>query len=205
MPAPITLVPLAGLSDPHLLSWMELYELSFPPSERLLIASMLALAAEQAQGGPRNEWLLSALADDGFVGLVHYATFPERRLAGLWGLATKPGLRGRGLGAEIYAALRARSAAEGCDALIFEVERPDLAETDEARQFAERRIGFYTRLGARLLTGIEYWQWVGPHQPPVSMRVMVHPVAERAPEQGFAWAKALFGDALRQVGALGWE
>jgi GNAT superfamily N-acetyltransferase len=205
MTASISLVPLAGLSDPHLLPWMELYELSFPPSERLLIASMLAIAAGQAREGPHREWLLSALADGEFVGLAHYATVPELRLAGLWGLATRPGLRGRGLGAEIYNSLRRQLTAEGCDALIFEVERPDLAETNEARQFAERRIGFYTRLGARLLTGIEYWQWVGPHQPPVSMRVMVHPAAECSAEQGFAWAKALFGDALRQMSPLEWE
>ena len=208
MTAPtITLAPLTGLADPRLLPWMELYELSFPPSERLLISTMLALALEQSRfarsGAPRDEWLLSALDGDEFVGLVHYRRYPEERLAALWGLATRPELRGRGLGAAIYLALWRRLREEGCRAVLFEVERPDAAEDDARREFAARRIGFYRRMGAQLLTGVEYLQQIGPHQPPVPMHIMAQPAETCSAEDAFAWARALFGDAVWQVGVLG--
>lgn len=207
MLAPISLVPLTGLDDPRLLPWMALYELSFPPSERLLIATMLQLVTEQARamrhGAPHDEWLLAALDGAEFVGLVHYRSFPEQRLAALWGLATQPEIRGRGIGAAIYLALWRRLREEGCRALLFEVERPDVTEDAAAREFAARRIGFYRRMGARLLTGVEYLQHIGPHQPPVPMYVMVQPAETCSPAEAFAWAKGLFGDAVWQVGALG--
>lgn len=203
MTASIALVPLTGLNDPHLLPWLELYELSFPPAERLLIATMLELVIRQSQDGPHDEYLLSALDGDEFAGLAHYRRFPEHGLAGLWGLATQPELRGRGLGAAIYTALWQRLRAEECRALIFEVERPDATPDDAAREFATRRIGFYRRMGARLLTGIDYMQRIGPHQPPVPMYIMVQAAETCSPQDAFAWAKGLFRDAVRQVGELG--
>jgi GNAT superfamily N-acetyltransferase len=199
----ISLVPLRGLEDPHLLPWMELYELSFPPAQRLLISTMLAIARRQTRDDPQPEWLLTALAGEAFAGLVHYATFPALGIAGLWGLATPPALRGQGLGAEIYMALRARLATEGYRVLLLEVERPDVVESEVGRQLAERRIGFYRRLGARLLTGIEYMQRVGPHQPPVPMHIMLDCDERCAPDVAFGWARALFHDAAQQTGELG--
>jgi hypothetical protein len=112
-------------------------------------------------------------------------------------------MRGRGLGAAIYGLLWERLAAAGYARLMFEVERPDVVEGDAARQLAERRIGFYQRLGARVLSGVEYWQSVGPHQPPVLMHLMVDAREGCSPDEAFAWAKGLFGDAVRQLGELG--
>jgi GNAT superfamily N-acetyltransferase len=199
----ISLVPLRGLDDPHLLPWMELYELAFPPNERLLISDMLEIARAQAQDGPHTEYLLSALAGGEFAGLVHYETFPQLGLAGLWGLATRPAIRGQGLGAAIYDALWQRLRADGCRGLILEVERPDMTHGEAARQLAVRRIRFYQRLGARLLTGVEYLQTVGPHQPPLPMHVMIHAAAGCSPEEAYGWVRALARDAVLQVGALG--
>jgi hypothetical protein len=78
-------------------------------------------------------------------------------------------------------------------------------EGAEAAALAARRIGFYKRRGARLLTGVEYLQRVGPHQPAVPMHIMIHCAQDCAPEKGFGWAKALFRGAVWQVGELGLE
>jgi hypothetical protein len=85
------------------------------------------------------------------------------------------------------------------------IPRPDTVESEGLAALAERRIGFYRRLGARVLTGIEYLQRVGPHQPPVPMHIMVQCAGICAADEVYGWAKGLFGDAVRQVGELGLE
>jgi hypothetical protein len=86
--------------------------------------------------------------------------------------------------------------------MLFEVEIPELLPTDEKRLLAERRIGFYKRMGAKLIRGIDYIQQVAPHQQPVKMHVMVHPFEQITPDEAFDIAKSLFEDSITRTGDI---
>ncbi len=188
------------ITDPDnnlLLPWLDLYEVAFPPNERMLVSFYLRLLREQWP----NHHLLAIQREGTFVGLAHYVVMAERDLAWLWMFAVTPESRNHGVGAAIYRNIVERLPV-GTVAMLLEVERPDLAHTEADRQLAERRITFYRRQGAQLLEGVHYVQSVGPHQSPLPMHVMIHPLQPLDAEAAFRLSNAIFGDAITQTGAL---
>jgi hypothetical protein len=95
-----------------------------------------------------------------------------------------------------------RAQANDLKAMVFEVEMPSEAVTPEEEDIAKRRIGFYRRMGAKILTGIQYLQTVGPHQPATPMHIMVHTFKEVDPEEAFAMGKNIYEDSLTRVGSV---
>jgi GNAT superfamily N-acetyltransferase len=192
------------ITDPDnalLLPWLDLYETAFPPPERMLVSFYLRLLREKRDGLHQHHHLLAAQREGVFVGLAHYVEAAEHHLAWLWMFAVSPETRNQGIGATIYADVVRRLPA-GTIAVLIEVERPDLAHTEAERRFAERRIAFYRRQGAQLLGGVHYVQSVGPHQPPLPMCVMIHPLLPLDADAAFGLACAVLGDAITQTGAL---
>jgi ribosomal protein S18 acetylase RimI-like enzyme len=191
---------LSELSDEMLLPWLALYETAFPASERILVADILALL-HSCKCGPDANRHLVAFTDRRrqFVGLAYYEMMPEVSAACLWYLAVEPTLRGRGLGSRIYRRIVSDVKSRGAEAAVFEVEIPEQACGRSERRFARRRIAFYRRLGARLLTGIRYTQSVGSHQRPILMHVMVHPFLPRSSKDAFRVARAVLGEEVRRL------
>jgi GNAT superfamily N-acetyltransferase len=114
--------------------------------------------------------LLSALdEEDRPVGMAMYSAPPEAPAANLWYLAVEPRARNNGIGVTIYREILRRIAAPVRQVLVYEVEIPDGQDT-----YAQHRIHFYQRQGAHQLKGIHYMQYVGWHQPPMPMHLMVH-------------------------------
>ena len=199
----LELVELTGPDDPHFLPWLDLYETAFPPNERMLVSYQLNLLTEKAHGGAKRHAILAvADADHALKGLVEYELLPDAGAVYLWYLAIQPSDRGQGSGSDVYRQLLERIDPDTYRILIFEVEKPELAHSEEQRAFAERRIAFYRRLGARLMSGIEYLQYVGSHQPATPMFIMVHPMRPVEPQQAYDLAAAVFADAIRQVGTI---
>ena len=192
---------ITDLDDDLLLPWLDLYETAFPPSERMLVSFYLRLLREKRDGLHPEHHLLAVQHEDVFVGLAHYVLVMEHQLAWLWMFAVTPEARNQGVGAAIYADVVRRLPA-GTIALLLEVERPDLAHTETERQLAERRIAFYRRQSAQLLEGVHYVQSVGPHQPPLPMHVMIHPLQPLKADAAFRFAHMAFGDAITQTGEL---
>lgn len=195
---------LLGIDDPLLPEWLALYETSFPANERVLCAAFLRLLRAHAAGEQEHEHLLAALCDTQFAGLADYATRPQSGGAYLVYLATVPALRGKGMGAEMYAEIVRRVMAEdpGNKGIVIEVESPDEPSTEDP-EMARRRIGFYKRQGARVLGGVEYRQQV-QGQRAIRMCVMVHPLVEMSPLQGLTFARDVLG-GVRPLGPLAWE
>ncbi len=206
----ITLIELHELSDPLLLPWLDLYETGFPPGERVLVSHLLELLHPQTRGAHRGSHLLAAVDDSDpsgnpFLGLIFDYEPVGSAAAFLWYFAVVPDRRGQGLGAQIYQCLLSRLDAQ-VRALFYDLEDPAQMTTPEAVKQAGRRIAFYRRLGARLLGGIRYVQTVGPHHPPLYLRLMVHPIQEITPREAFDLARLEFGqEILSQVGELKWE
>jgi GNAT superfamily N-acetyltransferase len=194
------LLPIRDPDDPWLPDWLNLYELTFPPEERFLAGELLRLLQDPARR-PLHHWLALIEAGQRLTGLGLWQSLPEVATAYLWYLAVQPGLRGGGLGAALYQSILA-SALETHPLLIFEVELPELAPDEAARQLRERRIAFYRRQGARLLGGVHYLETVGPHLPPVPMHLMAQGRGTLDPTEVFKCGKALFDDLLTQTGEL---
>ena len=97
---------------------------------------------------------------DAFSLLMH---FEETQSSLLDFIATRPGLRGVGVGSALYEAVREFAAASGAKGLYMEVQ-PDVAELtpDPARlEDAKRRIRFYEQHGARVVENAAYARPVG--------------------------------------------
>jgi GNAT superfamily N-acetyltransferase len=197
---------ITDLNDDLLLPWLDLYETAFPPAERMLISFYLRLLRDKREGLYPDHHLLAVQYEGDFVGLAHYVTVEEQRITWLWMFAVTPEARNRGIGTAIYQDIVRRLPA-GTVAILIEVERPDLAHTEAERRLAERRIAFYRRQGAKLLEGVHYVQSVGPHQPPLPMHVMFHPLQVLDADRAFALARATFAgdtgsEAVTQTGEL---
>jgi len=195
------IVELTDPNDDLLLPWLDLYETAFPPAERMLVSFYLRLLRDKQAGGRPEHHLLAVQRAGVFVGLAHYVGLAACNLAWLWMFAVTPEARNHGIGAAIYGEI-VRGLPAGTVAMLIEVERPDLAQTEADRQLAERRITFYRRQGARLLEGVHYVQAVGPHQAPLPMHVMLHPLHPLDAEMAFRCAQAALGDAIAQTGDL---
>lgn len=194
---------LSRLDDPLLLPWLDLYETSFPPNEKVLVSDHLRVLHRKAQGEGQGETLLAAVDPAGTLGaMARYEVCRDPDVAWLWYLAVRPELRNRGLGAWIYRHLLGEIAAAGLEAALFEVEIPTLAHSEEERRFAERRIHFYRRLGAFLVEGIDYEQSVGSHCPPTPMHLMVHPFRQHTADEWFDLLDRATGGSVRRTGRL---
>jgi GNAT superfamily N-acetyltransferase len=191
----ITSTPITSSSDPLFIPWLDLYETAFPPREKILVSTLLKIL-QQGSDGTR----LAALLDETeqFAGMMMYQVSQEHRLALLWYFAILPDLRSKGLGGIAYRQLIQNLDPATCKGLFFEVEIPD----EHNREEAERRIAFYRRNGAFVLDGIEYMQYVGWHQPPTPMHIMVHPLVPLTPQEAYDTARLAFEDTMKQTGVL---
>jgi ribosomal protein S18 acetylase RimI-like enzyme len=191
--------------DPLLLPWLELYETAFPFNERVLIAHILN--GLQPFNHRENMRYLALLDDaDQFAGLIMFHVYPPSDCAVLYYLATRPECRGQGLGAAFYQQTLSDLFRE-VSLLVFEVEKPELAENDHRRQLAERRIRFYQRQGAQLLLGINYLQNIGSHCPPTPMHLMFQsrPGVSMETDSAFKQVAPIFKDDIQQTGTLAWS
>lgn len=197
-----SLVELASRSDPLLPDWLDLYETSFPLGERLLVSSFLRLL-EKKERGQDEGVSLSALIDEEkrVRGMAAYQIMAQPPVSYLWYLAISPALRSYGLGTAYYRAI-VEKVFQAVDVLIFEVEAPEHCAEAETRRHAERRIAFYQRNGAALLTGVHYLQSVGSHVPPTPMHLMIHARRPVTASEAFAIAQNLFDGAVSQMGPL---
>jgi len=200
--AGLAVVEITRLDDELLLPWLDLYETAFPPAQKVLVSHFVRLLKEWAAGHDDGQRLLAAQDADGFAGLAFYHLLPKAALAHLWYLAIVSERRGQGLGAALYCEIVARVQRAGARVLFLEVEDPAQATTAQQAALALRRIGFYRRLGARLLGGIYYLQHVGAHQPEIPMHLMAHTWPAATPAWAYTEAKRLFGDFLSQTGEL---
>lgn len=199
-PANYHLVEMDGLGDPRLPDWLCLYELTFPPEERLLAGELVRILQKPASC-QTHHMLALVETEQGLAGLGLWQSQPQLSTAYLWYLAVQPSLRGGGLGSALYQAI-ARGALAQHRLLIFEVEIPAEAPDEASRRLRERRIEFYRRNGARMLKGVHYLETVGPHLPPVPMHLMAHANGLLTPAEVFTAGKGLFGSLLSQTGEL---
>jgi GNAT superfamily N-acetyltransferase len=191
---PLQLVEITTLQDGLLPAWLDLYETAFPPTERVFVSRLLGML------GRAGAHMLAAIDENHLlVGMAFYTEVPEARAAFLWYFAMIPEARGHGLGMQFYHAILNRLDADD-RMLVFDVEIPELAKTSEENRLAQRRIGFYRRLGARVLGGIEYTQQVEAHHPRLTMYLMVHPLRPLTAQEACDSARIFLDDTITPLG-----
>ena len=199
----VSYVEITQLEDDLLLPWLDLYEITFPPEEKILVSNFLTHLKDKANRTGANFIILAAVqSQTTLVGIACYQVFPEQGAAMLWYLAVGSQQRNRGLGGAIYQEIIRRIDPTNFAALIMEAEIPELCHTQEACQYATRRIGFYQRQGAFRLGGVHYLQFVGKHLPPTPMHILVYPFRPISPQAAFDLVCSITQDAMTQTGEL---
>jgi hypothetical protein len=202
----VSYLEITRLEDDLLLSWLNLYEVSFPPEEKVLVSNFLTHLKDKEKSGNSRLVMLAAVHNQtDLAGIACYQVFSEFKVSMLWYLAVASRLHNHGLGAEIYQEVVRRINPTQCTALIMEVEIPELCLSLDARQLSARRIGFYRRQGAFRLGGIHYLQSVGEHLPATPMHILVHPFKPISPQIAFNLVYTITHDALTQTGELTFE
>src|SRR5207244_1523637 len=94
---------IVDLGDDLLPPWLDLYEVAFPPAEKVLVSSHLRLLKNKALGLADNHHLLAAVNREGeLVAMARYERQPSCSAAYLWYLAVVAPARCRGIGSEVY-------------------------------------------------------------------------------------------------------
>lgn len=199
-------VEITDINDELLLPWLDLYEMSFPPREKVLVSAFLKDFKEIQSGREINEHMVAIVDDQGkLVGLQEYTHRPDTRVAQLWYFAVVPEARNSGLGGKCHAAVLERVKDAGARVAFWEVEVPEEMETPEERELATRRIGFYRRQGALMLRGIHHASQAAPHQPLTPYHLLLVPFEPMSAEEAFALAHEAYRGDVTQVGELGME
>jgi GNAT superfamily N-acetyltransferase len=169
----LILHPITSLHDDYLLPWLDLYETAFPQQERAPVSMQLRGILDAERREPFRHEAVAALDRCGqMVGMAQWMWFPEDAAAYLGYFAILPAQRSHGLGSLFYRLLFDRIAAQNAGLLAFDVEPPEYQSSPAEVEMARRRIGFYQRLGAGLLRGVDL-VW---NQPAVHQFIMVHPI-----------------------------
>lgn len=164
------LLPLQGLNDPHLCDWLDLYETSFPWSERYLVSNHL----RRLQKPSKDVFMGKMVADDGaLMGIAVYLFEPELQMTYLEYMAIHPDVQGQGVGGAMLSQLIRMTDSNKYRFMVLEVEPPDGDAPNTIR-----RTNFYRKHGAYFVGGIEYTHHIhdGHHQP-LPFDLMVIPFA----------------------------
>lgn len=160
-----------GAASPLFGACLEILTDSIPASERLSEARLKALLAS-------GRYRLYAFHDSSskVAGSAVLYFSQARPVALLDYMAVRPELRGQGIGSALFREVSkvATHDASAPNWLVLEVD-DDREGTQEERRLNHRRIEFYRRLGARLLTNVPYL-FPSDSAEPVPMRLMVLPL-----------------------------
>jgi hypothetical protein len=180
--------------------WLPLYRSAFPDDERVPEDEHVAALAAQ------DEHVVVGMDGDQPVSMARFDVIAESS-AGPYGylmyMAVADAAISRGHGQQMFGEILRRLAgsAHAPRLLIFEVQRPELDQSIEPHQSADRRIDFYRRLGAHVLKGVDYVQHV-PGQPGVPMLIMARPLTDDVTAtEALGVAQHLFESDLSVTGA----
>jgi len=199
----LRILEITDINDDLLLPWLDLYEVSFPPEEKVLVSMHLNAIKKKANGQATDIHFLACVDPSGrLAACICYDINREHAVLHVQYLAVLQEMQCMGIGSICYDEICKRAREEGLSSIILELEIPEHAKSTNESSLAMRRICFYRRHGAYLLKGIDYIQNVGSHQPPMPMHIMVHPFCPMDANDAFHLAKGIFGNAISQTGSL---
>ncbi len=148
----------------------QLLETTFPDCERESIPDFLADL--EANRGP-SLWVMTS--HDGYlIGFARGFVFQASRRGFVVHIALVPESRGKRLGEQLLKRVNEemRTSCEGYEGMYLEVERLEDAVTDAERESRRKRLAFFDRLGARLVSSELIQPPSQPGQPPVPLNLL---------------------------------
>jgi ribosomal protein S18 acetylase RimI-like enzyme len=131
---------------------LKLYESSFPPNETRPVGKVVEMLKND-----ENYHLYISLDHNEVVGISLMYAFRSLSIGLLDYLAVDPDYRGSGIGKKLFKFTLEKfksNTANGVGILI-EVQRENVVDVRE-KNLRERRIWFYTRIGAKIMDGVNY-------------------------------------------------
>jgi hypothetical protein len=173
-------------SDPLLRGFLAIYDDSFPIEVRVPASTIVAAMERQAKDAPmeRTRHTCAAILDERVVGGAIFSLLERNAVGFISYIFVGSALRAQGIGEYIYRhivrtlredAVRVhRTPLKG---VLCEVEREDPALADAERIKRIRRLRFFGRMGAAILTGLHYLQpSLHPAEDPLPMHLMLDPL-----------------------------
>lgn len=173
--------------DDPALSWIEsLYEASFEAVLRLPTGFLGRSVANPMSLGKTR--FLTLAEDEGPLGFAYFELLEEARMGYIVYIAVDGERRGRAVGSrlleDVVARLDEASKDRGiaCDGVMLEVERVEDAHDEADRAERERRMRFFAKHGACLLTSGYRQPPAQPAFPSVPLNLLWLPISEARPE-----------------------
>lgn len=179
----VTVRPLLSVSDPAFYDAMELYVETFPRDERVPVREMAEMVSEASvppPGGGRRHHVFVAEAQGQVVGMRQFSYYKAASLGFFVYITVLPEWRRQGVGRMLVESAVAQckfdavSLGGKLDAIMFECERPELAEGDE-RQFREDRLTHFRKLGARIVSRTYLQPALADGYSPVPLYLLAYP------------------------------
>ncbi|MBL8060206.1 MAG: GNAT family N-acetyltransferase [Chthonomonas sp.] len=173
----------------------QLLEVTFPECERESIPDFLA---DLEAGRGHTLWVLTDPHDQ-FLGFARGMVFPSLKRGWVVHVALDPRHRGGGLGAELLQQVlgEMRRSFEGFEGMYLEVERLQEAATEQERAERQKRLAFFDRLGARLVSPDYIQPPSQPGQPPVPLNLLFWGETAASDDELLAdFYEAAFGDTI---------
>lgn len=154
---------------------IEIYKSSFPPNETRPVERVIVMLKED-----ENYHIFVAVKNNSVVGISLMYIFRSLRIGLLDYMAIIPNYRRRGIGEDLFKFTFEKfgSLVSNGIGLLMEIQRQNVLDSEESL-VRKNRIRFYTRLGAKVLEGVNYLL------PPVrngieaeEMYLMIRPLGE---------------------------
>lgn len=170
---------LESIEDSLFWTALELYVESFPRSEREPLAEVAEVGRGRSEFGSVTRRFAVAEVDGRLGGLLYFASHADSGLGFFIYIVVEESLRKSGIGQQLleFGIEQCRSDVSELKAVLFECERPELAEGDE-RAFRERRLAYFAKRGAVLVTPTYVQPILGEGREEVPLFLMAQPLAD---------------------------
>ncbi len=175
-----------SLSDPVIPQFGATYEASFPIEVRVPQHLIVARIEKKLVGEPAPGVYHLGVAFDGdaMVGGAVFDFLNQTNIGFIDYIFVDRQVRSRGIGQFIYDRVSdtlvrdaSRLGQEKLQGILFEIEKEGLATQAEERQQRVRRLRFFLRMGAGIISGLSYLQPpLHPGEGPLPMHLMFHPM-----------------------------
>lgn len=129
-----------------------IYQASFPPNETRPIEKVIEMLKDD-----KNYHLLIALNNDSVLGISLLYMFKNLKVGFLDYMAVSPNHQRKGIGTELFkfTIKKCNSELSDVNGLLLEVQKENISDLKEIRKRKDR-IRLYTRLGVKVLNGVNY-------------------------------------------------